>query len=86
MPRIKSSVKDVRRTKRRRAANRTVMSRLKSAIRTARTSKAGEDQTVLLRNTIKIIDKTVQSGHIHRNAAARYKSRLLKAVQPAAKA
>ncbi len=83
MPRIRSSVKDVRRTKRRRAANREVLSRLKSALRAARQAPA-DKKPATLKTAYTIIDKAVHSGHIHRNAGARYKSRLAKTVQPAA--
>lgn len=78
MPRIKSSIKDVRRTKRRRTANRAAESKLKTAIRTVRRS-SGEERGAALQNACKVIDKATQSGLIHRNAGARYKSRLTKA-------
>jgi small subunit ribosomal protein S20 len=85
VPRIKSSIKDVRRTKRRRAANRTVLSGVKTAIRGVRRAGA-ETRTEALRKAGKVIDKAAQAGYIHRNAAARYKSRLAKFIQkPAAK-
>lgn len=85
MPRIKSSIKDVRRTKRRREANRAALSTLKTAIRGVR--RAGEkDRPAALRQASKVIDRAAQSGTIHRNAAARYKSRLAHApAAPAAK-
>ncbi len=86
MPRIKSSLKDVRRTKRRRAANRAALSALKTAMRNVRRAEA-QDRPEALRRAAKVIDKAAQSGHIHRNAAARYKSRLAQFVaRPAVKA
>lgn len=77
MPRIKSSIKDVRRTKRRRARNRAGMSTLKTAIRRVRTSAADKRAEELLK-AYKVIDKATHAGLIHRNAGARYKSRLTK--------
>lgn len=85
MPRIKSSIKDVRRTKRRREANRAALSTLKTAIRNVRRAEA-KDRPAALRQASKVIDKAAQSGTIHLNAAARYKSRLaLLTNKPAAK-
>jgi small subunit ribosomal protein S20 len=85
MPRIKSSIKDVRRTKHRRTTNREAMSKLRTVIRTARESKAANRQSVL-QEAYSVIDKAAQSGLIHRNTAARYKSsitRVKAATQPA---
>jgi len=83
VPRIKSSIKDVRRTKRRHAANRAALSRLKTAIRTVRRSAEAE-RAEALSQAFKVIDKAAQSGLIHRNAGARYKSRLTKLAQKTA--
>ena len=77
MPRIKSSIKDVRRTKSRRARNRAGMSTLKTAIRRVRTS-AEDKRAEELKSAYHVIDKASQNGLIHRNAGARYKSRLSK--------
>jgi small subunit ribosomal protein S20 len=79
MPRIKSSIKDVRRTKRRRAANRAGLSALKTAIRRARLSPA-DQRAAALKSAFQVIDKASRTGLIHRNAGARYKSRLTKAA------
>lgn len=83
MPRIKSSLKDVRRTKRRRIANRTGMSRLKSALRKVHTSPA-EQRGEALKQLYQTADKAAGSGLIHRKTASRYKSRMAKLVQAAA--
>jgi len=85
MPRIKSSIKDVRRTKRRRVANRAAQSQLKTAIRTVRRAAENEGGAKL-QSACKVIDKATQSGLIHRNAGARYKSRLTKLVAKTATA
>lgn len=84
MPRIKSSIKDVRRIKKRREVNRQAISTVRTALRRARTCPENEKAEVL-KSTIKTIDKAVQNGIIHLNTAARYKSRLTKA-KPKAKA
>lgn len=73
MPKIKSSIKDMRRTKHRREANQQVQSRLKTALRNARTAKP-EEKAAKVQVAYKVIDKAVQSGIIHRNTGANYKS------------
>ena len=63
----------------RRERNRQLRSRLRSrlkAVRTAIDAKDTEKVRTDLRATVSLIDKMVTGGIIHRNAAARYKSRL----------
>jgi small subunit ribosomal protein S20 len=60
---------------------------MRSAIKELRTALAEGDAKsaqALLPRTLQLIDATAQKGVIHRNTAARYKSRLSKAVQVAA--
>jgi small subunit ribosomal protein S20 len=79
MPNHKSAEKRVRQNEKRRETNRGNRGRLRTSIRKLRTALAtGEAKTVqeLLPTTISTIDKAVQKGVLHRNAAARYKSRL----------
>jgi small subunit ribosomal protein S20 len=79
MPNHKSAEKRMRQNEKRRDVNRTNRGRLRTSIRKLRAAlTAGEATTVqeLLPATISTIDKAVQKGVIHRNAAARYKSRL----------
>ncbi len=70
--RIKSGLKDLRRSARRRANNAGTRSRLKTLLRQASTSAEalGEAQAAL--------DKAAARGIIHPNAAARRKSRLMR--------
>ncbi len=78
MPNHKSAEKRMRQNEKRRLVNRSNRGRLRTGIkklRTALTGQGGEAQT-LLPETISLIDKAVQKGVLHRNAAARYKSRL----------
>jgi small subunit ribosomal protein S20 len=68
----------MRQNERRKSINRSNRTRLRTEIkklRAALTGDAGAIQTVLSQ-TISSIDKSVQKGVIHKNAAARYKSRL----------
>jgi len=89
MPNHKSAEKRVRQSERRRAVNRTNRTKLRSSIKKFRNSlKAGDAGQVgaLLPQTVSEIDKAVRKGVLHRNAAARHKSRLTaRANQEAAK-
>lgn len=83
MPNHKSAEKRVRQTERRNEVNRRNRSRLRTEIkklRTAITGKDAENSQTILPTTVSMIDKMVAKGVLHRNAAARYKSRLTKHV------
>ena len=87
MPNHKSAEKRVRQSEKRRVINRGNRSKVRTYIKKVRTAldsgKSDEIQSVLP-ETISVIDKAVQKGVMHKNAAARYKSRLtLKANQAA---
>jgi small subunit ribosomal protein S20 len=79
MPNHKSAEKRVRQNEKRRDINRGNRGRLRTGIKKLRAAiesgDAGTTQT-LLPETVSLIDKAVQKGVLHRNAAARYKSRL----------
>jgi len=79
MPNHKSAKKRVRQSERRRVINRGNRAELRTSIKKLRTALAGSDSTNVsaqLPVTVSEIDKAVQKGVLHRNAAARYKSRL----------
>ncbi len=79
MPRTKSAIKQWRKSLKRREINRRNLSRLRTSIKKLRRAIQAGDASLaqqLLPQTISIIDKSIQKGVIHRNAAARYKSRL----------
>jgi small subunit ribosomal protein S20 len=79
MPNHKSAEKRVRQTETRRMINKSNTSRLRTQIKKLRSALAGQDKkssVELLNPTISIIDKAVNKGILHKNAAARYKSRL----------
>ncbi|HET9743344.1 MAG TPA: 30S ribosomal protein S20 [Terriglobales bacterium] len=74
-----SALKRARQTEKRTAVNRANKSRLRSALRGLRESIAAGDRKAAdtsFRQTASAIDKAVQKGTIHKNTAARYKSRL----------
>jgi small subunit ribosomal protein S20 len=79
----KSAIKRARQTVKRNEVNTRNRSRLRTEIKKLRAAiEAGnrsEAQT-LLGGTISLIDKSIQKGVVHQNAAARYKSRLTASV------
>jgi small subunit ribosomal protein S20 len=87
MPNHKSAEKRVRQTERRRVINRSNRTRLRSSIKDLRGAleKDSKGAAELLPKTISEIDKAVQKGVLHRNAAARHKSRLTARVNQAGK-
>ncbi|HEV8138750.1 MAG TPA: 30S ribosomal protein S20 [Pyrinomonadaceae bacterium] len=86
MPNHKSAEKRVRQNERRRVVNRSNRSRLRTAVKELRSAleKGGKSATEMLPTTVSEIDKAVQKGVLHRNAAARHKSRLTARVNQAA--
>ncbi|MEM7050645.1 MAG: 30S ribosomal protein S20 [Acidobacteriota bacterium] len=85
----KSAEKRHRQNLERRDRNRSNRSRMRHAIRNLRSAVDSEDGAKaqeLLGSTLSLIDTTARKGVIHRNTAARYKSRLSKAVAALAKA
>jgi small subunit ribosomal protein S20 len=88
MPNHKSSEKRVRQSENRRVINRSNRSKVRTYIKKMRAAldsgKSEEIQSVLP-EAISVIDKSVQKGVMHKNAAARYKSRLTLRANQAAK-
>jgi small subunit ribosomal protein S20 len=79
MPNHKSAEKRVRQSERRRLINRNNRAKLRTSIKKLRSALDGGDakeSTSLLATTVSEIDKAVRKGALHRNAAARQKSRL----------
>jgi small subunit ribosomal protein S20 len=79
MPNHKSAEKRVRQNVKRNAINKSNQSRLRTQIKKLRAALAAGDKaqsSELLTPTISSIDKAVNKGILHRNTAARYKSRL----------
>jgi small subunit ribosomal protein S20 len=79
----------VRQSEKRRAINRGHRTKVRTYIkklRTALDSGKSEDVQQALPEVMSVIDKSVQKGVMHKNAAARYKSRLtVRANQTASK-
>jgi small subunit ribosomal protein S20 len=74
-----SALKAHRQNVKRREHNRQLRTRLRSALRDIRAAIDTNDPAKVkdaLRQTISLVDKLAGKGLIHRNTAARYKSRL----------
>jgi small subunit ribosomal protein S20 len=88
MPNHKSAEKRMRQNERRRDVNRSNRTRMRTQVKKLRAALATTDTGALaetLAQTVSLIDKSVQKGVLHRNAAARYKSRLTTRVNQAGK-
>ena len=69
----------MRQNEKRNATNRASRSRMRTEIKKLRSALTlGDVDTAqaLLPSVVSVIDKSIQKGVLHRNAAARYKSRL----------
>jgi small subunit ribosomal protein S20 len=77
---IKSQIKRNKQNEKARLRNKAVRSELKTRTKAAVTAAGTEASTEALREAMSRIDKAASKGVIHRNAAARRKSRLTKKV------
>ena len=77
--RNKSALKANRQNIERRDANRQLRSKLRTGLKKLRAAAAGDNKDeakVALTGTQSLVDRMASKGIIHRNTAARYKSRL----------
>ena len=78
MANTKSALKRMRQSEKRRVRNRAVRSRVRTAVKVARTElgTAGTDARAAVIDAIRALDRAVSKGIVHRNTAARKKSGL----------
>ncbi|HIE04893.1 MAG TPA: 30S ribosomal protein S20 [Candidatus Latescibacteria bacterium] len=81
MPHTRSAKKNMRKSHKARLRNRSAKSAMRTAIRKVLASSSPEEATEALRRATSVIDRTAKKGIIHKNTAARYKSRLARIVQ-----
>lgn len=89
MANLKSSKKDLRRSAKRREKNTSTKSALKTHVKKVRVAIQAADPAATeanLSKAVSALDKAVQNGVIHKNQAARRKSRIAKAAAKTAKA
>jgi len=78
---IKSQIKRNRQNEKKRLRNRAFRGAARAAVRTARaTVDAGKPDKAAVIEAISRLDKAAEKGVIHKNNAARRKSRLMKAL------
>lgn len=88
MPNIKSAIKRVKVSEKRRAENAAAKSALRTSVKNVTTKLETNDVDAAkeaLVTATKKLDKAVTKGLIHKNAAARKKSRLAKKFNALAK-
>ncbi len=81
MPNIKSAKKRVRSNAKKETVNTRITSSMRTAIKNVeKSAKAGnkEETAKYLNTAVQRIDKAAKSGLVHKNKAARLKSRLTK--------
>jgi small subunit ribosomal protein S20 len=85
---IKSQIKRNRQNQKRHDRNKAVRSELKTRVKRAVTAAEQGDEKAaeITKSTVKRLDKAASKGIIHKNAAARRKSRLQKRINRAAAA
>ncbi|KPL58630.1 30S ribosomal protein S20 [Rossellomorea sp. SC111] len=80
MPNIKSAIKRVKTNNERNAQNAAVKSTMRTAIKKAEAAatNSADNAKDLVTEAVRQLDKAAQKGLIHKNAADRQKSRLMK--------
>ncbi len=89
MPTTKTAIKEMRASARREDRNRSNRSQTKTVIQKAEKAIAAGDVVAAaadVKIAVSSLDKQAEKGKIHRNNAARRKSRLVKKLNQAAKA
>ena len=75
MPNIASAKKNMRKSRAANVRNRAQRSALRTALKKAQTDAASADDR---QKAVRMLDRAASKGLIHKNAAARHKSRLAK--------
>jgi small subunit ribosomal protein S20 len=81
---LHSAVKRIRSNERKRVRNRIIQSRSRSAVAIAKAAPE-ESKEAAIRNAVRELDRAASKGVIHKNNAARRKSRLLRELNAAKK-
>ncbi len=81
MPNIKSAKKDLRKARAATVRNRAQRSTLRTALKKAKADGSQPEQVL---SAVSLLDRAARKGLIHKNAAARQKSKLAKRANAAA--
>lgn len=76
MPRIASAKKNMRKTRTATVRNRSQRAALRTAMKSATSTEASPSERM---KAVQLLDRSARKGLIHKNAAARQKSKLAKA-------
>jgi len=84
----RSAIKRIRSNERKRVRNRTVRSHARTAVTTARSEVegGGKQAEAKVLEAVRQLDRAAEKGILHKNNAARRKSRLLKRLHKAGSA
>lgn len=80
MPRIESAKKAMRQSRRHAVINRAQRSELRTALKRVRAAGTKQEATQAYAAAVRLLDRAARKGLIHKNNAARNKSRLSKFV------
>ena len=80
MPRIKSAKKRHRQTKVRTAKNKAQRSTLRNAVKKVKSAQSADEAAAAFKEAEALVDRAGRKNLVHKNAAARTKSRLAKLV------
>lgn len=81
MPRIKSAKKAMRQARRHTIVNRAQRSALRTALKRVRSAGTKQEAASAYAAAVRLLDRAARKGLIHKNNAARNKSRLAKFVE-----
>ena len=77
MPNIASAKKNMRKTRSATARNRAQRSALRTALKKAKSPTATPEERL---SAVSLLDRAARKGLVHKNLAARHKSRMAKAA------
>ncbi|OGU05821.1 MAG: 30S ribosomal protein S20 [Gemmatimonadetes bacterium RBG_16_66_8] len=81
MPNIESAKKAMRQSRRHAVVNRAQRSALRTALKRVRAAGTKQEATQAYAAAVRLLDRAARKGLIHKNNAARNKSRLAKYVR-----
>ena len=81
MPRIKSAKKAMRQARAHNQHNRAQRSALRTALKRVRSATSADQAAQAYRAAVQLLDRAARKNLIHRNTAARHKSRLAATVK-----
>jgi len=87
MANIKAAIKYIRKSRKNRARNLIIKNNIKKLIKAAQKLIAlkSKDSSEAVKKAVSAIDKAAENGRLHKNTAARKKSRLMKKLNAISK-